>query len=79
MRDLLIQIELNGENIYVGDIVGNDSKDACFTYAESYVNVPEHRSISISLPLMKRTFDAQATRNFFEGFIARGIYKKMCR
>lgn len=76
MRDLLIQIELNGENVYVGDIVGNDSKDACFTYAESYVNVPEHRSISISLPLMDRTFDAQATRNFFEGLLPEGFTRR---
>lgn len=76
MRKLLIQIELNGENVYVGDIVGNDSKDACFTYAESYVNAPEHRSISISLPLMKRTFDAQATRNFFEGLLPEGFTRR---
>lgn len=76
MRKLVIQIELNGEKIYVGDIVGNDSTDACFTYAESYASDPTHRPISISLPLAKRTFDAQATRNFFEGLLPEGFTRR---
>lgn len=76
MRKLLIQIELNGENVYVGDIVGNDSDDACFTYAESYANNSAHRPISISLPLEKRTFNSQATRNFFEGLLPEGFTRR---
>lgn len=76
MRKLLIQIELNGENVYVGDIVGNDSSDACFTYAESYANDPNHKSISTSLPLVKKSFDAQATRNFFEGLLPEGFTRR---
>lgn len=76
MRKLLIQIELNGENVYVGDIVGNDSNDACFTYSESYADDPKHRPISISLPLAKRTFNAQATRNFFEGLLPEGFTRR---
>jgi serine/threonine-protein kinase HipA len=76
MRKLLIQIELNGENVSVGEIAGKDSNDACFTYAESYASNPEHRPISISLPLEKRTFDAQTTRNFFEGLLPEGFTRR---
>jgi serine/threonine-protein kinase HipA len=76
MRKLLIQIELNGENVSVGEIVGNDSHDACFTYAESYASNPEHRPISISLPLSPKTFDARTTRNFFEGLLPEGFTRR---
>lgn len=76
MRSLVVQIELNGENVYVGDIVGNDSDDACFTYAESYADDPSHRPISISLPLEKRTFQSKATRNFFEGLLPEGFTRR---
>jgi serine/threonine-protein kinase HipA len=60
----------------VGEIIGNDSNDACFAYAESYASNPEHRAISISLPLSKRTFDARATRNFFEGLLPEGFTRR---
>jgi serine/threonine-protein kinase HipA len=76
MRKLLIQIELNGENVSVGEIVGNDSTDACFTYSESYAGDPKHCPISISLPLAKRTFDARTTRNFFEGLLPEGFTRR---
>jgi serine/threonine-protein kinase HipA len=76
MRKLLIQIELNGKNVSVGEIAGKDSNDACFTYDESYASDPEHRPISISLPLEKRTFDAQITRNFFEGLLPEGFTRR---
>lgn len=76
MRNLSIQIELNGDNVYVGNIVGNNSDDACFTYAASYVKHPAHRPISISLPLEKRTFDARTTRNFFEGLLPEGFTRR---
>lgn len=29
MRKLFVQIEINGSSIYVGEITGNDSNDAC--------------------------------------------------
>lgn len=34
MLRLKILMEQNGESKYVGDIVGNDSTDACFSYSE---------------------------------------------
>ena len=30
MRRLSVFIEINGESIYVGEIIGKDSNDACF-------------------------------------------------
>lgn len=76
MHKLLVRIEIKGESVYVGDIVGKDSSDVCFTYAESYLNVPEHRPISINLPLEKRSFDAFTTRNFFEGLLPEGFTRR---
>jgi serine/threonine-protein kinase HipA len=76
MRRLMIQIELSGENILVGEIIGNNSDDACFTYDDSYVENPKHRSISISLPKARRTFDAHTTRNFFEGLLPEGFTRR---
>ena len=32
MRTLLVYIEIKGENKFVGEIVGNSSNDACFSY-----------------------------------------------
>lgn len=76
MCKLLVQIEINGENVYVGDIVGNGSNDACFAYAKSYLDVPGYRPISVNLPLEKRSFDSYTTRNFFEGLLPEGFTRK---
>ena len=62
MRRLSVFIEINGVSGFVGEIVGTDSNDACFTYADSYLENPEHRAISIGLPLAEKTFNAQRTR-----------------
>ena len=50
MRELSVFIEINGNSEYVGEIVGNDSTDACFSYADSYRLNPEFKAISIGLP-----------------------------
>ena len=46
MLRLKILMEQNGESKYVGDIVGNDSTDACFSYAKEYLDDPDNRAIS---------------------------------
>ena len=69
MRRLSVFIEMNGENVYVGEIAGKDSNDACFTYAEAYLENQEHRAIYIGLPLEQKTFAAAHTRIFFEGLL----------
>uniref|UniRef100_UPI004055E0C4 HipA domain-containing protein n=1 Tax=Agathobacter sp. TaxID=2021311 RepID=UPI004055E0C4 len=76
MRRLSVFIEINGESVYVGEIVGKDSNDACFTYAEAYLENPEHRAISIGLPLEVKTFDAKRTRIFFEGLLPEGFTRR---
>lgn len=76
MRKLIISIEVNGENIVVGHITGNDFKDACFSYADSYLNNVENRAISISLPLQKEAFSSNSTRIFFEGLLPEGFTRR---
>ena len=76
MRRLSVFIEINGLSKYVGEIVGSDSTDACFTYADSYLDDPEHRAISIGLPLEEKTFNAQRTRIFFEGLLPEGFTRR---
>ena len=76
MRRLSVFIEINGIAEYVGEIVGTDSSDACFTYADTYLENAEHRAISIGLPLEEKTFNAQRTRAFFEGLLPEGFTRK---
>ena len=76
MRELEIYIEINGDSVYVGDITGNSSDDACFSYSDSYLSNLENRPISISLPFLKKTFDPIATKNFFEGLLPEGFTRK---
>ena len=76
MRKLSVFIEINGENVYVGEIAGKDYNVSCFTYADAYLKNPEHHAISIGLPLEERTFDAQRTRIFFEGLLPEGFTRR---
>ena len=76
MKKLHVWVEVNGSSQYVGRIEGDHSEDACFSYADSYVNDPQSRGISISLPLEQRTFDARSTRNFFEGLLPEGFTRR---
>lgn len=76
MRKLSVEIEIRGSSVYVGDIVGNDYSDAVFSYADEYLNAANSRAISISLPLTKNTFDADRTRNFFEGLLPEGFIRR---
>ena len=76
MKKLSVYIELNGLSKYVGEIAGTDSNDACFTYADSYLENPECQAISIGLPLAEKTFNAQRTRIFFEGLLPEGFTRR---
>jgi len=76
MRRLSVFVEINGLSKYVGEIVGSDSNDACFTYADTYLENPEHRAISIGLPLEEKSFNAQRTRIFFEGLLPEGFTRR---
>lgn len=76
MRRLLVFIEINGTNKLVGYIMGKDSYDARFAYSDEYLDDPNNRAISISLPLEEKSFDSQRTRNFFEGLLPEGFTRK---
>lgn len=76
MQKLIIFIELNGVSVHVGDIEGENSDNACFKYADSYLSNPESRAISISLPLSNGVFDAKTTKSYFEGLLPEGFTRK---
>ena len=51
MRDFHVFIEQQGEQIYVGKIIGSGSDDAVFSYAKEYLDNPSSCLISIHFPL----------------------------
>lgn len=71
-----VWIEIRGEHRRVGDISGRDAGDACFTYADAYLEAPDSKAISISLPLEAGSFTPSQTRNFFEGLLPEGFTRR---
>ncbi len=76
MQRLTVQIEVNGVFKRVGEIVGESSDDAKFSYADNYLKDPEGRAISISMPLEQQSFSVESTRNFFEGLLPEGFTRR---
>ena len=76
MRNLIVEIELDGKSVYVGNIIGNDYQDACFKYSKEYLVFEKARPISISLPLKEEPFNSDATKNFFEGLLPEGFMRR---
>ncbi len=76
MKKLAVEIEIKGRSVYVGNIIGNDYRDAVFSYADEYLNSANARAISISLPISKKTFEVDNTRNFFEGLLPEGFMRR---
>ena len=76
MKTLNVNIEINGSPKHVGTITGTNSNDAVFCYAESYLNIPDIKPISCSLPLQREVFSAVETRNYFEGLLPEGFSRK---
>ena len=76
MKTLAVYLEIDGEQVHVGDIKGNDYRDACFCYAESYLISGSGRPISISLPLTDEVYSAEKTRCFFEGLLPEGFSRR---
>ena len=59
-----------------GYITGSSFQDAVFSYDESYIASPVARAISLSLPLSKKDFDADATKTFFDGLLPEGFTRQ---
>ena len=76
MKPLNVFIEINGTQCPVGSLEGNDYRDAHFKYSQDYLNAKEAAPISISLPLQKESFSAEATRSFFEALLPEGFSRK---
>lgn len=68
MRTLVVYIEMNGQQNYVGQIKGNGLADACFTYADEYCAKSEAVSISLSLPISEKIFLRYRHRIFLKDF-----------
>ena len=73
MKDLSVMIEVGGQDVFVGKITGENSENASFSYADSYLSDSESRPISLSMPLEQKSFDAVRTRNYFEGLLPEGF------
>mgnify|MGYP002856910178 CR=1 FL=1 len=76
MIKLSVYIEIKGKQRLVGYITGDSYIDSCFQYSESFLNFENSIPISISLPLQKDAFSADATRIFFEGLLPEGFSRK---
>ena len=71
--NLKVQIEINGQFVQAGCITGSNFRDAAFSYDESYIASSIAQPISLSLPLSKKDFDADATKTFFDGLLPEGF------
>ncbi len=75
MIKLNVWLELKGEMQRAGVIEGHGYEDAQFKYAAEFFGVCE-KPVSISLPFQKTPFSPETTKNFFEGLLPEGFYRK---
>ena len=73
---LIISIERDGKQCLTGTIEGASGTDACFRYAESYLQDSGSVPVSISLPLQEQPFSAKQTKNYFEGLLPEGYTRR---
>ena len=76
MREYIVSIERNGDQIKVGSIIGSGVSDSCFSYDDEYLNSDDPVAISISLPLQKESFSPEQTRIFFDGLLPEGFTRR---
>ncbi|MBQ8994791.1 MAG: type II toxin-antitoxin system HipA family toxin [Oscillospiraceae bacterium] len=74
--ELIVSIECNGKQCLAGIIEGSSGEDACFRYAESYLQDPNTAPISISLPKREEPFSVLQTKNYFEGLLPEGFTRR---
>lgn len=74
--ELNISIELHGQELAVGTIVGSSVSDARFTYLDSYMGASTAIPVSVSLPFRAEPFSPQRTRDFFEGLLPEGYTRR---
>ena len=76
MKHYLVSIEMNGEQVPVGDIAFETADDAVFSYAKEYLERRDAAAISISLPLKAERFSAKQTKTFFSGLLPEGFTRR---
>ncbi len=76
MKKFYVTIEKEGSRQLVGYIRGENSYDACFSYADSYLASAGAAPISLSFPLTEKPYSPAATRSFFEGLLPEGFTRR---
>ena len=76
MKKLKVSIEIQGKQIWLGEISGERSEDATFSYLDSYLDLDLARPISLSLPLKEEPFSPNATKTFFDGLLPEGFTRR---
>ncbi|MBR2707518.1 MAG: type II toxin-antitoxin system HipA family toxin [Mogibacterium sp.] len=76
MRRLDVSIELSGSEVSIGQITGNDARDAGFAYADAYLASDHAQPVSISLPLREEPFSPAETAAFFDGLLPEGFTRR---
>ena len=76
MIRLDVYIEIKGDQIKAGEITGETSEDAVFTYDQGYVLSSSGRALSVGLPLQRKAFSPERTRSFFSGLLPEGFMRK---
>ena len=76
MRKYNVYIEVYGKQVRVGEIKGNSSEDACFSYSKDYISMHGSKAISVSLPFTDEPFSPDQTKTFFDGLLPEGFMRK---
>ena len=76
MKCLNVSIEIMGEQVPVGKIMGEDAEDGVFSYNSDYLAKDDPMPISLNLPLKEEPHSANATKVFFEGLLPEGFTRR---
>ena len=67
-----ILVERSGEKVLVGTIDTLPGTGEGFTYSRQWLDAPDPKPLSLSLPLGEGRFDARRTRPYFDGLLPEG-------
>ena len=73
MRVYNVYLEIEGRQTRVGEIAGNSSDSARFSYSKEYLAENDPRAVSVSLPIQDEPFSPESTRIFFDGLFLRAL------
>ena len=76
MRHYYVYLEVDGSQVRVGEIEGNSSEDARFSYSKEYISRNDSKAISVALPIQDEPFSPEQTKVFFDGLLPEGFMRK---